>query len=171
MSAPVFVDTNILIYARDTSEPGKQRIAANLLEQLWREQCGRTSMQVLNEYYVTVTRKLKPGLHADAAWDDVQSFFAWEPHETDRALLVTARELERRYKISWWDALIVGAAQLQSCSTLITENLQDGMHFGSVAIHNPFTMKIGEAAAAYRPAAALPSRHRSRGRPRKSSVR
>ena len=169
MTEVVFVDTNILIYARDTSEPEKHRTAATCIERLWREQRGRTSMQVLNEYYVTVTRKLKPGLHVDAAWDDVQSFLAWEPYETNRALLLAAREIERRYRISWWDSLIVGAAQLQHCSTLITEDLQDGMHFESVVIQNPFKMKVRETAVPYRSGSALPSRHRGRGRPRRAA--
>ena len=79
MSAPVFVDTNVLVYARDASEPGKQPRAAAWLAHLWREQTGRTSVQVLSEYYATVTRKLRPGLPAADAWDDPRAGRAGRP--------------------------------------------------------------------------------------------
>jgi predicted nucleic acid-binding protein len=72
MTAPVFVDTNVLLYARDAGETGKQPRAAAWLDHLWREQLGRTSFQVLSDYYVNVTRKLSPGLAPDEAWDDVR---------------------------------------------------------------------------------------------------
>ena len=165
MSGVVFVDTNILVYARDTSERVKQATAAEWLERLWRTQSGRTSMQVLSEYYVTVTRKLRPGMRPDDAWDDVQSLLAWEPLAIDRELLSAAREVERRYRVSWWDSLIVGAAQLQDCDVLLSEDLQAGARFGSVTICNPFLTKVEESQIAYR--ARTLTRHRSPGRPRK----
>jgi predicted nucleic acid-binding protein len=164
MSGAVFVDTNILVYARDASEPTKQGIATNWLERLWRAQSGRTSMQVLNEYYVTVTRKLKPGMRPDDAWDDVQDLLAWDPRPTDRELLVSAREVERRYRISWWDSLVVAAAQSQDCELLLSEDLQAGVRFGSVTICNPFAARAGEPQTTYR--APTLTRHRSPGRPR-----
>ena len=165
MTGAIFVDTNLLVYARDTSEGAKQRMAASWLEALWRDQSGRTSMQVLNEYYITVTRKLKPGLAADDAWDDVQSLLAWQPQTTDAALLAAAREVERRYRLGWWDALVVAAAQMQQCGILLTEDLQDGMSFGVVTVRNPFKMKVAEAAATYQPSTTMSVRHPRRGRP------
>ena len=116
MIAPVFVDTNVLLYARDTGESRKQAQAAAWLERLWREREGRTSMQVLSEYYVNLTRKLKPGLPPDAAWDDVTALFAWRPQPVDEALLVRGREIEHRYRIGWWDSLVISAAELQGCA-------------------------------------------------------
>jgi predicted nucleic acid-binding protein len=163
----VFVDTNVLVYARDASEPHKQRLAAQWVTRLWREQTGRTSMQVLNEYYVTLTRKLKPGLKADEGWDDVMLFLAWTPQIVDRELLLSAREIERRYGLSWWDSMIVSAARLQECATLLTEDLQDGMIFGSVTVRNPFAAGVAEDSAAYKILPAIPQRHRPRGRPRR----
>jgi predicted nucleic acid-binding protein len=65
MTVPVFVDPNVLVYARDASEPSKQSIASEWLDHLWHDRSGRTSTQVLSEYYVTVARKLSPGLHGD----------------------------------------------------------------------------------------------------------
>lgn len=167
MSDAVFVDTNILVYARDASESEKQSLAAHCIAALWREQRARTSMQVLSEYYVTVTRKLKPGMPADDAWDDVQNLLAWDPQKTDRELLLAAREIERRYRMSWWDSLIIAAAQLQQCSTLLTEDMQDGMLFGSVVVNNPFAARIEEQPVRYASASVTPSRHRRPGRPRK----
>jgi predicted nucleic acid-binding protein len=166
MTAPVFVDTNVLLYARDSSEPGKQSRAAPWLEHLWRERRGRTSMQVLSEYYVNLTRKLKPGLSPEAAWDDVTAFLAWRPQPVDEAVMVRGREIEHRHRLSWWDSLIVAAAELQGCQLLLSEDFQDGRSYGSVTIRSPFTRGVEEPIAAY---AALPQlpRHPARGRPRR----
>jgi len=165
MTAPVFVDTNVLVYARDSGEPAKQKIAAQWLVDLWKEQTGRTSVQVLSEYYVTLTRKLKPGLKPEQAWDDIQALMTWDPHPIDRELLLAAREIERRYRISWWDSMIVSAARLQGCKLLLSEDMQDGMSFDGVTVRNPFSLSVEEAKAEYRTATPSRARHRPRGRP------
>jgi predicted nucleic acid-binding protein len=164
MSAIVFVDTNIFVYARDAGETEKQPVAAEWIRKLWSEQRGRTSMQVLSEYFTTVTRKLDPGISADEAWEDVTTLFAWEPQEINRTVLVRSREIERRYALNWWDALIVAAAQLQNCSLLVSEDLQNGFVCGSVTVRNPFAASVAEESAAY--STARVSRHKGRGRPR-----
>ena len=87
MTAPVFVDTNVIVYARDAREPAKQRLAETWLDHLWHERLGRISFQVLSEYYVSVTRKLDPGLTPEEAWDDVNALLAWHPRPIDRAVL------------------------------------------------------------------------------------
>lgn len=163
----VFVDTNVLVYARDTAHPDKQSMAMRWLERLWREQNGRTSHQVLNEYYVTVTRKLKPGMRAEDAWDDIETLLAWDPQPTDRELLRQARTVEQRYRLTWWDSLIVAAARLQDCGTLLTEDLQPGMVFGEITVRSPFQPVAEETRAAYAPGTGIARRHRPRGRPRK----
>lgn len=166
MTAPVFVDTNVLLYARDAGEAAKQPRAAAWLEYLWREQLGRTSVQVLSEYYVNVTRKLAPGLAPDEAWDDVQALLTWHPQPVDDVLLRRGREVELRYRLSWWDSLVVGAAQLQGCTVLLTEDLQDGAVFGGVAVRSPFTLAIEEAMATYAVTPSAMKGHPSRGRPK-----
>ncbi len=133
--------------------------------QLWTEQRGRTSIQVLSEYYATVTRKLDPGLTPDEAWDDVTALLAWEPQEIDRTVIAIARDLERRFGLSWWDSMIVAAAQLQDCPVLLTEDLQDGLVCGAVTIRNPFRHGIEEARGSYAVSPKPISRHRGRGRP------
>ena len=166
MTAPVFVDTNVFVYARDASESLKQPQAAQWLDHLWREQLGRTSTQVLSEYYVTVTRTLDPGLDPDDAWDDVETLFTWRPIATDVALLKRGREIEQRYRLSGWDSLLIGAAQFQGCALLLTEDLQDGAVYGGVSVRSPFTLHLGEEASAYS-AVAVAKRLRKRGRPKR----
>ena len=166
MIAPVFVDTNVLLYARDASETVKQPLAAAWLAQLWRDRSGRTSLQVLSEYYVNATRKLRPGLPSDDAWDDVRALLSWRPQSLDQVVLEGGREIERRYRLSWWDSLVVAAAQVQGCVALLSEDFQDGMVFGGVTVRNPFALKAGEMAPTYALAPAS-SRHPPRGRPKR----
>ena len=166
MTAAVFVDTNILLYARDAAEPRKQAMAHQWLERLWREQIGRTSTQVLSEYYVNLTRKLKPGLAPEEAWDDVHALLAWNPQPIDSDLLANGRRIEQRHSLSWWDSLIVAAAQAQGCALLLTEDLNDGAVFGGVTIRNPFLLGVSDGIAEYSSAPAAVRRHPQRGRPR-----
>lgn len=133
-----FVDTNVLVYTRDTSEPDKQTPAAAWMDHLWRTRTGRTSVQVLNEYYVTVTRKLSPGLDRATARDDVRDLGAWRPAVVDRTTVATAWDLEDRYSLSWWDSLIVASAIGLGCDRLLTEALQDGQEFDRLVVTNPF---------------------------------
>ena len=169
MTALVFVDSNVLLYRRDLNQPVKRPLAAAWVEHLWRDASGRTSCQVLSEFYANATRKLRPGLDPDDAWDDVEALQSWRPQPIDADLLRKGREVERRYRLSWWDSLIVASAQSQNCTLLLTEDLQDGAQFGGVTVRSPFTLSINEAAAQY-VAAPPPSRHPPRGRPRKYPV-
>jgi predicted nucleic acid-binding protein len=166
MTAPVFVDSNVLLCRRDAAETVKQPLAAAWLEHLWKSASGRTSCQVLNEFYVNATRKLSPGLDPEDAWDDITALFRWNPLPTTTDLIVRSRDIERRHRLSWWDSLIVAAAQMQNCALLLSEDFQDGARYGSVVVRSPFTLTIREAGAEY---AGSPrsSRHPPRGRPRK----
>ena len=165
MSAPVFVDANVFIYAHSPDEPLKRARAAEWLATLWRDRRGRTSMQVLSECQWTLTRKY--GIPAETVWVDVSALFGWSPQPVDRQVLESAREIEQRFRLSWWDSLVVAAAQLQSCTLLLTEDLQDGQTFGAVRIVNPFLHAVHEPAAPYMVAQAAPV-HRARGRPRRA---
>lgn len=136
--APVFVDTNVLVYARDASDPEKQRSAAQWMTELWRSREGRISHQVLQEYYVIVTRKLRPGLPVAMARDDVRALTQWKPVVTDAALIERAWVIEGKSGLAFWDALIVAAASASSASTLLTEDLQEGATIDGVLIVNPF---------------------------------
>jgi len=167
MTGRTFVDSNVLVYARDTRDRAKQARAADWLAMLWRARTGRIGIQVLSEYYVTVTRKLRPGLSADEAWDDVRLLMSWRPQPLDEQLLEHGRDIERRFRLSWWDSLVVGAAQLQDCSTLLSEGFQNGMEFDTVVVSNPFALKAGESGPPYNVAETAIPRHRPRGRPKR----
>jgi len=167
MTVRCFVDANVLIYARDPGEPFKHERAKEWLNHLWREGQGRTSTQVLSEYYVNVTRKIAAPVSPEDAWQEVDALLAWDPHPIDAMLLARAREIEQRWQLSWWDSMAVAAAQLQGCALLLTEDLQDGSQYGGVTVHSPFTHDVREPIPAYAVAPPVLSRHRRRGRPRK----
>jgi predicted nucleic acid-binding protein len=166
MTGLCFADANVLVYARDTREPSKNERAKAWLERLWREHTGRTSVQVLSEYYVTLTRKLTPRVTPANAWDDVTAFLSWRPQSIDESLLHRGRQIEERYRITWWDSLIVAAAQVQGCSILLSEDFQDGGVYDGVTVRNPFTLAVNEPIPAYE--ARSLARHPPRGRPKKS---
>lgn len=138
MSDSVFVDTNVLVDARDSTEPDKQAMAAAWIEHLWRGRTGRVSFQVLLEYYVTVTAKLRPGLDPTAARADVRAFLAWKPLPAEPGRLEAAWQLQDRFGLSWWDAQIVAAAQQARCGVLLSEDLQHGQVFGDLVVRSPF---------------------------------
>lgn len=168
MTGPCFVDANVLVYAHDPSEPLKQELAAELLRRLWAGSNGRTSIQVLNEFYVVLSRKVTVRRAAGEVWAEVEEFFRWNPQPLDADLLRRARQIEARYKLSWWDSLVVAAAQLQGCSVLYTEDLQHGALLDDVRVVNPFLPQVQEEPAPYRVPVA--STHRPRGRPRKQAA-
>jgi predicted nucleic acid-binding protein len=138
MTAPVFVDTNVLVYALDAAAGERHHMARRWMEALWRQQTGRLSMQVLQEFYVTVTRKLRPGLPPNEAQREVRALLPWSPVEITPAILERAWHIESRYQLSWWDALIVASAQSLGCATLLTEDLQHGQAFDGLVVRSPF---------------------------------
>ena len=138
MAERIFVDTNVLVYSRDASEPPKQKQAMAWMARLWNEQTGRLSFQVLNEFYVTVTNKLRPGMDPQNAREDVRFLLAWRPIPVDTRVVEGAWRIQDRHKLSWWDALIVSAAQASDCRYLLTEDLQENRNIGTVKVINPF---------------------------------
>ncbi|MDA8411792.1 MAG: PIN domain-containing protein [Treponema sp.] len=140
MSDRVFVDTNIFVYARDSVDPVKQAAASEVLARLWRERSGRISTQVLSEYFVTVTQKLRPGLDRERAWSDVEALSAWDPAAIDQGTLRKAREIQIRYGLSWWDSLIVAAAWSTECGQIFSEDLGGGQTYLGLLVVNPFQL-------------------------------
>lgn len=135
---PHFVDTNLLVYARDESEGAKHTTALAWLRYLWRSRQGRLSWQVLQEFYVTVTQKLSPGLERAEARGDIRDLSMWRPVAITTPIVEAAWLLQDRHSISFWDALIVAAAEAAGCDHVLTEDLSDGELFGAVTIVNPF---------------------------------
>ena len=143
MTATVFVDTNVLVYARDASETVKQPKAEQWMRHLWHARSGRLSFQVLNEFYVTVTDKLAPGLGRAEARKEVVSLFAWRPIPTDHRVLEGAWNLQDRYQLSWWDSLIVASARVAGCRYLLTEDLQHQQELEGLTVLDPFAVPPG----------------------------
>jgi predicted nucleic acid-binding protein len=166
MTALVFVDTNVFVNAREPADSLKRVRAREWLEVLWRELRGRTSSQVLGEYYSLLTVRAKIPVSREIAWEDVRELLEWKPQELDGEVLTRAHAIEGRFQLNWWDCLIVAAAQTQGCALLLTEDLQDGADYGGVIVRNPLGLGVAEEHTAYAPVQKLASRHRGRGRPR-----
>ncbi|OLT40235.1 hypothetical protein BJF86_05400 [Serinicoccus sp. CNJ-927] len=130
-----FLDTNVVVYAFDDDEPVKQARA----RQLMRERPDAViSTQVLLEWYAVVTRKFAPAMPLHAAAGALASLAALHVVDADAELVVRAAELAAQHQMSIWDAIIVEAASLASCETLLSEDLTDGASLRGVSIHNPF---------------------------------
>lgn len=108
------------------------------MEHLWRSRAGRISQQVLHEYYVTVTRKLRPGLPPAVAREDIRALMQWSPVVTGQDLIERAWVIEDRSRLAFWDALIVAAAAASGASMLLTEDLREGAEIDGVLVVNPF---------------------------------
>ena len=163
MTGPCFVDANVIVYSRDSRDAAKQARANAWLDHLWSTQAGRTSMQVIAESYAALRRVTGS---AEESWERASRYFAWNPRVVDEEVLRAAIELERRYRLNWWDSLIVGAAQAQRCAILLTEDMHDGAAFGTLVVRSPFTLDFEQPRAPYD--VRLASVHRPRGRPRRA---
>ncbi|MDE0035960.1 MAG: PIN domain-containing protein [Gammaproteobacteria bacterium] len=147
MTAPIFVDTNVLVYRHDSTDPAKQSRADEWLSILVHERAARVSYQVLQELFVTLTRKVRPATADEEAREIVRDLASWQPITVDLAILERAWVNQQRYLLSWWDALIVAAAQSSGCVALLTEDLQHGQALGQVRVVNPFATPNSTARA------------------------
>ena len=136
MTAPVFVDTNVLLYAVDDADPEKQAAARVWRATLWKSRAGRISFQVLQEFYVNVRQKWPSA--AEEARAEVRDLLAWQPIAVGAALLEQGWKIQDRYRLSFWDAMIVAAAKASSCRYLLTEDLQPGQTIDGIVVVNPF---------------------------------
>jgi predicted nucleic acid-binding protein len=138
MSDKYFVDTNILMYAHDTAAGDKHARARALVEQLWESRAGVVSTQVLQELAVNLRRKAKKALDAKATRDIVSDYLTWQVVVNGGESILEAIDLESRYQISFWDALVVHAAEASGAEVLYSEDLSDGQRYGTVRVTNPF---------------------------------
>lgn len=137
MSAKTFVDTNILIYAHDVDAQAKHEAAKSVLRELWSQHTGVLSMQVLQEFYVNVTRKIASPLPKDVARLVVNSYSIW-CIETTPAEIATAFRIEDESRIGFWDALIVASAVKSGAERILSEDLNAQQRIAGVRIENPF---------------------------------
>ena len=143
MSDKCFVDTNVMVYAHDRSAGVKHKAAQTLLEELWNSGRGVLSTQVLQEFCVNLRRKAGHPLPTDEIRRLIQDYSSWEIVVNTPASILQALEVEARYKISFWDALIIQAAEISGAATLYSEDLADGQNYGSVRVVNPFRPSAG----------------------------
>lgn len=133
-----FVDTNILVYAHDRHHAEKQQQAQGLLKELWQTGLGCVSLQVLQEFYVIVTRKIREPLSPDSAAQIIKSLKMWQVHQPNVENVLGAIALQKRYGTSFWDALILRSASQLECATIWSEDLNPGQVYESVRVQNPF---------------------------------
>lgn len=141
MSAPSplqFVDTNILVYAQDSTAGHKHRVAQELMRELWRTKNGCLSIQVLQEFYVVVTRKVARPLSSEAAADIIADLGVWTVYRPGVEDVLEAIQLHGRYQIAYWDAMILTCAARLGCATLWSEDLNLGQSYNGVVVANPF---------------------------------
>ena len=137
MSDRTFVDTNILIYAHDVDAKTKHELAKAALRELWSGRTGVLSLQVLQEFYVNVTRKIASPLPLDVARLVVNSYALW-CIETTAAEIETAFRIEDQSRIGFWDALIVASAAKCGAVRILSEDLNAGQRIAGIRIENPF---------------------------------
>ena len=135
--SPRFLDTNILIYAFDISTGQKHQKAKALYADLWANG-GYVSMQVLQEFYVNITRKAPNVLDIEHATLILRDLAKWHVHVPNTNDIFAAIELQTRYQVSFWDAMILRSAQQSGCDVLLSEDLSDGQDYEGVKVVNPF---------------------------------
>lgn len=137
MSDRTFVDTNVLIYAHDVDAKGKHQAAKSVLRELWSERTGVLSPQVLQEFYVNVTRKIPHPMSQDSARLVVSNYAVW-CIDTTPAEISAAFQIEDASKIGFWDALIVASALKSGAVRILSEDLNAGQMIAGMRIENPF---------------------------------
>jgi predicted nucleic acid-binding protein len=137
MSDKFFVDTNILMYAHDTSASGKHERAKALLEELWRDRTGIVSTQVLQELAVNLRKKARKPLDAKTTREIVADYLSWQVVVNGGESILEALDLEERYQISFWDALVIQAAQSAGAAIVYSEDMSDGQIYRGVRVVNP----------------------------------
>ena len=133
-----FLDTNVLVYAHDSSAGLKQQQAQNLLQQLWESRTGCLSIQVLQEFYVVATQKVAQPLESEAAARIISDLAYWRIHAPKAKDVLGAIDLQRRYQLSFWDAMIVCSAAELGCEVIWSEDLNPGQIYDRVQMRNPF---------------------------------
>ncbi len=134
--ARVFFDTNVIVYAQDSSEPEKKLRAQEIVKDAILNDSGVVSPQVMGETYVILVKKL--GLDKAVAAAEVHRLTDFHVIDISSSLVLRAIEMQEEFQLSYWDSLIIAAAEFASCYTVWSEDLNDGQRYGSVTVRNPF---------------------------------
>ena len=133
-----FLDTNIHIYARDETDIEKQNIARQLVKKIWKSNTGAISIQVFCEFFWVSTLKIKNPLTPATANSIIKNLSTWNVHSPNYENVENAIKKVSKYKISFWDAMILESAVAMNCHTLWSEDLHDGAVYDEVRVRNPF---------------------------------
>jgi predicted nucleic acid-binding protein len=134
----VFIDTNIIVYAYDIDAGKKHEIAKNIMKDLWHSGLGVLSNQVLQEFFVTATRKIPSPLDITLAKEIIKGLSKWDIILNDADSILDAIELHERYKFSFWDSMIIVAAIKGGASIVLSEDISDKQEIEGVVVKNPF---------------------------------
>ncbi len=137
MAQKYFVDTNILVYAHDRSTGAKHDRARQLIERLWSSGEGVLSTQVLQELCINLRRKIARPISVEEVRQLIQDYMSWEIVVNTAESVIRALEIEVRYKISFWDTLVLHAAESAGAAILYSEDLSAGQSYGSIQVVNP----------------------------------
>ncbi len=137
----IFLDTNIIVYAFDTSAGKKREKAADIIASLWDSGLGLISTQVLQEFFVTITTKLPKPLEAGSAREIINDFLKWDVVINDGDIILEAIEIQTEYGYSFWDSMIITAAIKGGADLLYTEDLTDGQKIKGVSVINPLMVR------------------------------
>jgi predicted nucleic acid-binding protein len=135
----VFVDTNILIYAHDLDAGTKHEISRRIVVELWEKRSGALSTQVLQEFYINITKKIAAPLAPATARNIISTYFSWRVEEIHPDSILQASEISEKHNLSFWDALIVVAARAANAAAILTEDLNAGQVIEGIVVNNPFT--------------------------------
>ena len=138
MSGKAFVDTNILLYAHDLADSAKNQVAVDLLTQLWDDNTGVVSTQVLQEFAVNLQWRISLSLTFQEVRARIALYLDWEVVVNGKGAVLRGLDAKERYQISFWDAMIVQAAESAGCEVLYSEDLAHGQEYGGVLVVNPF---------------------------------
>ncbi|MDR3573278.1 MAG: PIN domain-containing protein [Anaerolineaceae bacterium] len=137
---PEFIDSNILIYAHDVSAGAKHTAAKELVQRLWETGSGCLSVQVLQEFYEIITRKVANPIPADMAAEIIRDLRYWHICTPTIDDVLGAIDLQHRYHTSFWDAMVIQTAACMDCRVLWSEDLANDQVYGGVQVKNPFIM-------------------------------
>lgn len=138
MSDRIFVDTNILVYAHDADAGEKHAAAAQAVADLWESRNGILSTQVLQELYITLTRKVTSPVTGTVARRLIRNYLTWDLVLNDGVIVLYAGEIADNYQLSFWDGLIVAAAYSKNAAMILTEDMNHGQVVEGIRIENPF---------------------------------
>jgi predicted nucleic acid-binding protein len=134
----LFIDTNILVYAYDRTAGDKRKVAALLVEECWERGNGCLSIQVLQEFYVSVTKKIAVPLDCQTARQFVSDLSNWRVHIPTERDVLQAIDLQQSYQLSFWDAMVLQSAVQLGCKRLLSEDLGHGQIYSGIQVINPF---------------------------------